>query len=264
MGGAYDMARLTTTPVEEHKPLEVIRLLTRPIERDEMPSCNIPDRSWIGRARSHHNHDRYRSCVCVDRAPLGSTSFESDSPALRRLVASIPALQTLEMFGVPYLAYVPSTPLPQASPEAAALLERHGEQDELWLRISELRVNRLGALRSRDTGRPESSASKIGVGAYSLAVHRLGHDNGVITVVVLHPRLSVVVTPGTVKEHGLTSRETEVACLIAKGESAKRIAAKLGISQHTARHHTERVFEKLGVRCRAAVAVLASSWTVAS
>jgi DNA-binding NarL/FixJ family response regulator len=53
-------------------------------------------------------------------------------------------------------------------------------------------------------------------------------------------------------EYGLTSREAEVALLLAKGRRNSAIAAELGISTHTARHHTQRVLAKLGVHSRAA------------
>ncbi|MGZ8377103.1 MAG: helix-turn-helix transcriptional regulator [Gemmatirosa sp.] len=53
---------------------------------------------------------------------------------------------------------------------------------------------------------------------------------------------------------GLTLREAEVAQLLARRLSNAELAAALGVSQHTARHHTERVMQKLGVRRRAEVA----------
>jgi len=52
----------------------------------------------------------------------------------------------------------------------------------------------------------------------------------------------------------LTAREVEVLQLLAVGRSAREIAATLGISYYTARHHVEHVLAKLGVRTRAAVA----------
>ncbi|GMV07102.1 MAG: hypothetical protein AMXMBFR53_33770 [Gemmatimonadota bacterium] len=52
----------------------------------------------------------------------------------------------------------------------------------------------------------------------------------------------------------LTPREAEVALLVARGASEKRVARTLGISPHTARHHTEKVFAKLGVGARGQVA----------
>jgi DNA-binding CsgD family transcriptional regulator len=53
---------------------------------------------------------------------------------------------------------------------------------------------------------------------------------------------------------GLTQREAAVARLLAEGRSNAEIARELSISSHTARHHTENVLVKLGVRSRAQVA----------
>jgi DNA-binding NarL/FixJ family response regulator len=49
---------------------------------------------------------------------------------------------------------------------------------------------------------------------------------------------------------GFTERETEVAFLLAQGRSNVAIAKALGISTHTARHHTQRVLGKLNVHSR--------------
>jgi len=51
-------------------------------------------------------------------------------------------------------------------------------------------------------------------------------------------------------EYGMTPREIEVALLLAEGCSKSTVATRLGISPHTARHHTQRVLGKLGVRSR--------------
>jgi DNA-binding NarL/FixJ family response regulator len=53
------------------------------------------------------------------------------------------------------------------------------------------------------------------------------------------------------QRYHLTPREWEVAVLLADGRSNVEVAAALGISAHTARHHTESVLAKLGVRSRA-------------
>lgn len=52
-------------------------------------------------------------------------------------------------------------------------------------------------------------------------------------------------------EYGMTPREIEVAVLLTEGCSNRTIAHRLGISPHTARHHTQRVLVKLGVHSRA-------------
>jgi DNA-binding CsgD family transcriptional regulator len=54
--------------------------------------------------------------------------------------------------------------------------------------------------------------------------------------------------------HRMSRRQAEVALLLAEGRSNKEIAERLGISESTARRHTEAVFGALGVRSRAQVA----------
>jgi DNA-binding NarL/FixJ family response regulator len=54
------------------------------------------------------------------------------------------------------------------------------------------------------------------------------------------------------RAYGLTRRELEVALLLAQGCSNATVARRLNISPHTARHHTQRVLDKLGVHSRAA------------
>lgn len=54
------------------------------------------------------------------------------------------------------------------------------------------------------------------------------------------------------REFHLTAREQEVAMLLSDGLSNAQVAETLGVSTHTARHHTESVLLKLGVHSRAA------------
>jgi HD-GYP domain-containing protein (c-di-GMP phosphodiesterase class II) len=49
---------------------------------------------------------------------------------------------------------------------------------------------------------------------------------------------------------GLTPREIEVLCLVARGASNKEIASSLVISEKTARNHVERTYAKIGVSNR--------------
>ena len=51
---------------------------------------------------------------------------------------------------------------------------------------------------------------------------------------------------------GLTTREVEVLRLVAQGASNREIAAKLVISEKTARNHVERTYAKIGVSNRVA------------
>lgn len=54
--------------------------------------------------------------------------------------------------------------------------------------------------------------------------------------------------------HRLTSQEAKVAIMLLHGHSNRLIAQTLFISEHTARHHTQRVLEKLGIRSRSGIA----------
>jgi two-component system, NarL family, nitrate/nitrite response regulator NarL len=57
---------------------------------------------------------------------------------------------------------------------------------------------------------------------------------------------------------GLTAREREVLALLAEGLSNKAIAARLGISEHTAKFHVNAILGKLGADSRAAAIVKAA------
>jgi DNA-binding CsgD family transcriptional regulator len=52
------------------------------------------------------------------------------------------------------------------------------------------------------------------------------------------------------EKFGLTRREAQVARLLSQGRSNERIARELRISEHTARHHTQRILAKLAVHSR--------------
>ena len=56
---------------------------------------------------------------------------------------------------------------------------------------------------------------------------------------------------------GLTERELEVLLVLVRGGSNQQIAGDLGISAKTVGHHIEHVYQKAGVRSRAAATVWA-------
>ncbi len=56
---------------------------------------------------------------------------------------------------------------------------------------------------------------------------------------------------------GLTRRELEVLSLVAAGRTNREIAARLVISEHTARRHVQNIFAKLGISSRAAATAYA-------
>jgi DNA-binding NarL/FixJ family response regulator len=60
------------------------------------------------------------------------------------------------------------------------------------------------------------------------------------------------------RSEGLTEREREVLALLAEGLPNKAIAARLGISEHTAKFHVNAILAKLGAETRAAAIVKAA------
>ena len=62
------------------------------------------------------------------------------------------------------------------------------------------------------------------------------------------------------ERYGLSLRELEVALLLADGRSNVEIATAVKVSTHTARHHTQHVLGKLGVRSRSRAAALVSDF----
>ena len=54
---------------------------------------------------------------------------------------------------------------------------------------------------------------------------------------------------------GLTSRELEIAELVAQGMTNRQVAERLGVAERTAEGHVERIRRKLGVRTRTQIAI---------
>ena len=57
---------------------------------------------------------------------------------------------------------------------------------------------------------------------------------------------------------GLTAREMEVIALVATGASNKDIAAELGLSEETVKHHLSKIFDKTGQSSRVELALFAT------
>jgi non-specific serine/threonine protein kinase len=52
------------------------------------------------------------------------------------------------------------------------------------------------------------------------------------------------------RTQGLTAREQEVALLVGRGLTNRRIALELSISKHTVANHVRKILKKLGLRSR--------------
>ena len=72
----------------------------------------------------------------------------------------------------------------------------------------------------------------------------------VVREVPAPPDAPFVVDEGRLRELAITPRELEILGLLAKGLSAKEMAAALFVSENTVKTHTARLFDKLGVNRR--------------
>ncbi len=163
-------------------------------------------------------------------------------------------LGTLDAFAIPFLSYGADGNRLGVSRGAAGIVARVRDLAEQADRVARGEV--LAPRRCFDLGRVTLAREIVG-GARGvvLAVYLLRPVIvGVRAVVVLRPGELSIDASSPIP--GLTRREAEVARMIASGLATKEIAHRLGLSCHTARHHTERVFAKLGVRTRSAVSAV--------
>jgi DNA-binding NarL/FixJ family response regulator len=115
-------------------------------------------------------------------------------------------------------------------------------------------------------GEPDA-AEALRAGARAV-LHRGATPDAIAAALVAAARGLAVLDPGLADgwvrppDHapaeGLTAREAEVLSLLAEGLSNKAIAARLGISDHTAKFHVNAILSKLGAESRAAAIVKAA------
>jgi len=142
------------------------------------------------------------------------------------------------------------------NPALSSLIETGQDDGKLLAGISAA-VSAIGSLKSKRISDILSAGAGpehvlVGNRRYALNSCCLGHFAGIPEPLVL-----VFITPaergntfGWMRANhgrfGLTPREREVAILLAERKTNREIASRLGISPHTARHHSERVIGKLG------------------
>jgi DNA-binding CsgD family transcriptional regulator len=115
---------------------------------------------------------------------------------------------------------------------------------------------------SRDTGRPTATPAstrrlvRTAGGRYRLRGCLMGPDASDAEAVLVSVERATVEPPSPELlrvRYGLTGREVQVAGLLVQRLTNEEIAGTLGISSHTARHHTESILLKVGVKSRRAL-----------
>ena len=181
-----------------------------------------------------------------------------DSSADDRGNANHPWIRALESFSIAFMCYAGDGSRRFASPAAEQLTRDPRVGDRLADQADRVVATQLAVARPRlqiaQFARVGEVAALSGVTLSVYLAARL--DGDLAAVVVFHPRPATSMTPVATGATMLTDRERQIAAYVASGRSTKEVAGELGISAHTVRHHTERVFAKLGVRSRASLAAL--------
>jgi DNA-binding NarL/FixJ family response regulator len=84
-----------------------------------------------------------------------------------------------------------------------------------------------------------------------------------VAELVLILRGSTLSNAGPLKRFGLTRRELEIIAAVVKGQVNRDIARTFNISEYTVKHHLTRIFDKLGVSNRVALAAFSMSHNLA-
>ncbi|MCU0635638.1 MAG: helix-turn-helix transcriptional regulator [Gemmatimonadaceae bacterium] len=174
---------------------------------------------------------------------------------VRPAVASLhPWLVALDAFRVPFLCYEREGELIHVS----GAVDQFGESTRTALTAQGSRL-----VSSLDDARADASS-----GGPWTPVHAAPATVAPVMLTVFlcrdllrrHPIAVVLAPTPTAAEPDiiptLSVRQNQVARLLAAGACVKQVARSLDISVHTARHHVEHVYRRLGVRSRAEVARL--------
>lgn len=163
-------------------------------------------------------------CVCDSAGRI-----QHENPAFRQLVTRVGAVEPIRA-QVRALARdaVATAPALRSSPQDSPAVVRSVEfsVDDVSYRL------RASLLRSTSADPSAASILSLEVRQASAVLDRLRTT------------------------HRLTPREVKVVELLAEGHSNKSVAHILGVSIHTARHHTGRVLAKLGANGRAEIGAL--------
>ncbi len=198
------------------------------------------------------------------RANLART----DSPTVRRaeprVAVPTPLIELLDSLseGVLVVDAITGEPAHQnramstlldAEPDAALLMDAALQLGHRWLRLCTVpRATPPGHSLLRDVRLATTRA------VYRLWGTALSSEHAVPAQVLILVERTASLLPTAAHLQArfrLTRREAEVALLLAEGASDAQIGRVLGMSIHTARHHGERVFDKVGIHSRKALAL---------
>ncbi|WP_280398051.1 response regulator transcription factor [Nocardia carnea] len=188
------------------------------------------------------DHPIWREGVARDLAEAGFrvvATAEDTAAAVRRAAAVRPRVVLMDMQLPDGNGALATADVLRVSPDSRVLvLSASGERDDV-----------LDAVKAGASGYLVKSASAAELVA---AVHETAAGQAVFTPglagLVLGEYRRMATTPGepgAPDRPALTDRETEVLRLVAKGLSAKQIAARLHLSHRTVENHVQATLRKL-------------------
>lgn len=153
-----------------------------------------------------------------------------------------------------------------ANPALLGLLEREPRREavEEEMHVTAALLGDLAASPRKSCGSELLGLRRVGEvevgGRYRVTGSFVGEDllgPGQLVLISVATLRRPLPTADVLRERfGLTRKEAAVALLLAAEKTNEEIAAALYVSPHTARHHTESIFLKLGVHSRLEVARL--------
>jgi DNA-binding CsgD family transcriptional regulator/PAS domain-containing protein len=114
-------------------------------------------------------------------------------------------------------------------------------------------ANVAAAAGHRLTRQVSTSTAAYQIGGTFLGRELLGAELRIVVTLIRLAAQTTLSDSALQEKYNLTGRELEIARRLAYGQSTKEVAQACGISLHTARRHTEKIFQKLGVRNRSQV-----------
>jgi DNA-binding CsgD family transcriptional regulator len=141
----------------------------------------------------------------------------------------------------------------EAEPDSSMLYDAVLQLGQRWRRLAL-------APRAEHDGRALLSdarfvANRAAYRLWGMALQLEGSSPARVLVLVERTRPLLPTVSHLRSRFRLTTREAEVALLLAEGLSDADISRILGMSIHTARHHGESIFTKVGVHSRKALAL---------
>jgi DNA-binding CsgD family transcriptional regulator len=186
-------------------------------------------------------------------APTGKPILTVLRPETRPTAPKLGFVAALDLLGQSVAVYTLNGALLHRTAAFRAALELAGVSPLVRAAVASIAKQRDTALRHHAV--PSPVAYRDGDRVVRASLYQPSDDPMVLVCIEATSAVapSQLTDEQLMERFGLTPAEVRVARHLASGEPNKVIATTLGVSAHTTRHHTERVFRKLGIQSRAAV-----------